>query len=61
MENKFLKNNFEYILDEIYSCEASPPKTSLNGASITGSVFQPRPCYWLLFSPYGLSLSSLYI
>lgn len=45
MKNNFLKNNFEYILDEIYSCEASPPKTSLNGASITGSVFQPHPCY----------------
>ena len=45
MKNNFLKNNFEYILDEIYSCEASLSKTSLNSASITGSVFQRLPCY----------------
>ena len=53
--------SFLTVIQDIYNKWSLTAQTSLDGASITGSVFQPRPSYWLLFSPYGLSLSSLYI
>ena len=32
-----------YIPDDMTKCEASPSKPHLDGASITGSAFQPLP------------------